>query len=62
MSLKDVPITHFRVAVEELNYRYKVCLALAGLVDEVVDLGSTEGKVLAKVIVLRSSFRQYFDH
>lgn len=49
MNLKDVPITHFKVAVEELNHRYKVCLALAGLVDEIVDLGSAEGKALAKV-------------
>lgn len=44
-----MPITHFKVAVEELNYRYKVSLALAGLIEEIVDLGSTEGKALAKV-------------
>jgi hypothetical protein len=49
MSLKELPITHFKVAVEELNHRYKVCLSLSGLIEEVVEQGSTTGKLLSKV-------------
>ena len=49
MSLKELPVTHFKVAVEELNHRYKVCLALASLVEEIVELGSSTGKSLSKV-------------
>jgi hypothetical protein len=53
MSSKDLPITHFKVAVEELNHRYKVCLALSGLVEELVDIGNTTGKSLSKVCTLQ---------
>lgn len=49
MSLKDLPYSHFKVAVEELNHRYKVCVALGSLVEEVSEVGSSAGKSLSKV-------------
>lgn len=49
MSLKDLPHSHFKVAVEELNHRYKVCIALGSLVEEVAEVGSSAGKSLSKV-------------
>lgn len=49
MSLKELPYSHFKVAVEELNHRYKVCVALGSLIEELSEVGSAAGKNLSKV-------------
>ena len=57
MSLKDLPSTHFKVAVDELNQRYKLCLALCALVEEIAEVGSTTGIALSKVKIYFLQFR-----
>lgn len=60
MSLKDLPYSSFKVAVEELNHRYKVCVALGSLIEELSEVGSAAGKNLSKVHTQRNlsdSFR-----
>jgi hypothetical protein len=49
MSLKDLPATHLKVAIEELNARFKVCISLAMFVEEVAEIESSTGKQLVKV-------------
>ena len=51
MSLKELPYSHFKVAVEELNHRYKVCIALGSLMEEISEVGSSAGKNLSKVSI-----------
>jgi hypothetical protein len=51
--LKDVPVTLFKLATEELSNRYKACLAVSALVEEAAELGSALGKALTMLRLKR---------
>ena len=54
MNIKDLPYSYFKVAVEELNHRYKICLSLSGLIEEIAELGSSTGKSFSKVCIIKN--------
>ena len=49
MTTTDLPFTHFRILVEEISNRYKVCLSLSNFLDEISETGVLLGKSLIKV-------------
>lgn len=49
MSVKDLPLTNFKIALGECTDRLKVCSSLSVFIDDVSELEAIHGKALIKV-------------
>lgn len=58
-SLKDVPISHFNYAVNEVQGRLKVLSSVSSFVDDISEVENNVSKALSKVRI--SNFAKLFD-